>query len=156
MCDDSEPLTAHSPRATTSLSASRVLCCCPVHSVVDYMSDSQALASPTITYYPVMYSALVPIYRLDALIASGVTLILSRNNFALIYMGLITNWADSRIQADNPSVTLPSLGITVVYQNESLGINSRVFSAMAKFNANFTQYAQTSKLPSLPPSSYYS
>ena len=102
-----------------------------------------------------MFSAMVPIYRLDALSNAGITLILSRTNFALIYMGLITNWADPRLQDDNPSVTLPDRGITVVYQNESLATNGIVFSAMAKFNPNFTQYAGTSYLPSLPLSSYY-
>ena len=116
----------------------------------------QALANPTITYYPVLFSAMVPIYRLDALTTSGITLVLSRNNFALIYMGLITSWNDTRLQHDNPSVILPNMGITVVYHNESLATNGIVFNSMAKFNANFTQYAGTTYLPKLPTWSYYS
>jgi len=125
-------------------------------STADYLTDAQALASPTVTLYPVMFSAVVPIYRLDALTAAGITLILSRANYALIYMGLITNWADPRLQKDNPSVKLPNLGITIVYQNESVTTNAVTFSSMAKFHPNFTQYAGTDRVPSLPLSSYYS
>ena len=149
-------------RRTVALTLSRpppavcVALVCVAYRTADYLSNTQALANPTITYYPALFSALVPIYRLDALANSGITLVLSRNNFALIYMGLITNWADPRLQQDNPSVTLPNLGITVVYQNESLATNAVVFKAMAKFNANFTQYASTTNLPSLPVPLYYS
>jgi phosphate ABC transporter phosphate-binding protein len=46
---------------------------------------------------------------------------LSQATLIAIFRGEITSWADSRIQDDNPSVTLPNLPIRVVYRSDSSG-----------------------------------
>ena len=110
------------------------------------MPPSSLLYSFTPTPSTLAQPAIVPIYRLDTLTAAGLTLTLSRLNLALIYAGQLTWWNDSRLAADNPSVTLPALRVTVVYHDEPLSINAILFPALAKFYANFTQYAVPSSI----------
>ena len=88
------------------------------------LSAAQVAASPSLNMYPFLVSAVVPIYRLDAFTASGVQLVLSRATLGYIFQGIVTWWNDSRIQATNPTVTLPNQQITVVYHNESLALVS--------------------------------
>ena len=52
----------------------------------------------------------------------GVTdLNLSASTLAKIFSGKITNWSDPAIKADNPSATLPSLGIQTFHRSDSSG-----------------------------------
>ena len=117
------------------------------------LSDTEAIASPDISMFPILFSAVVPIYRLDSL-TTGVQLVLSRTNLALIYMGVITWWNDSRLAADNSAVTLPPTPILVVFHNESVGMNGVFTHALNKFNANYSLYATVSDTPSFPTWSY--
>ena len=120
------------------------------------LTDTEAIASPNLLMFPVLFSAIVPIYRLDVLMSTGVQLVLSRNNLALIYMGLITWWNDSRLAGDNAAVSMPRQRIGVVYHNESIDMNAVFTTALNKFNSNFTQYATMGAAPVFPVSSYAS
>ena len=104
------------------------------------LTDAQVVASPTVAMYPILATAIVPIYRLDAVTAAGVTLTLSRQALAAIYEGRLTWWNDSRIKATNPSIALPAVAIAVVYHAEPVSVNTVLTTALAKFDANFTQY----------------
>ena len=120
------------------------------------LTDAEVAVTPSVTMYPVLVTAVVPIYRLDRLQSSGVQLILSRQALAGIYSGQITWWNDSRIQWTNPSVILPAQRISVAYHNESLAMNDIFTRALAKFDSNFTQYFSTlGSQPGWPTASYY-
>ena len=114
------------------------------------LTAAQVAAQPTVNMYPVVATALVPIYRLDALMATGVTLVLSRAALAAIYEGQLTWWNDSRILVHNPTATLPKQRITVVYHDEAVGLNSVLTVALAKFDANFTDYCTVGAMPDWP------
>ena len=114
------------------------------------LSTAQATAQPNVNMYPTLASAIVPVYRLDALKATGVKLVLNRTALAAIYEGQLTWWNDSRIKATNPTATLPAQRITVVYHDEAIAMNLALTTALAKFDANFTQYCAVSALPSWP------
>jgi phosphate transport system substrate-binding protein len=49
------------------------------------------------------------------------TLNLSASTLAKIFTGKITNWNDAAIAADNPGVTLPSLGIQTFHRSDGSG-----------------------------------
>jgi phosphate transport system substrate-binding protein len=113
------------------------------------LTPAQAAANPTATVLPILSTAIVPVYRLDAL-NSTTTLTLSGNTLALIYAGSITNWNHSRIQHDNPGVTFPNQSITVAYQNDSRFFTLEFTTALNKFNPSISSVLPPSKLPSWP------
>ena len=117
------------------------------------LTNEEAIASPDVVMFPILFSAIVPVYRLDGL-STGVQLVLSRANLALIYMGAITWWNDSRLALDNAAVSLPPVPILVVFHNESIGMNAIFTLALSKFHANFTQQATVGASPTLPLASY--
>lgn len=57
----------------------------------------------------------------SAPLQSQIQIQLSQATLTAIFRGEISNWNDSRIQADNPSVTLPNLPIQVIYRSDSSG-----------------------------------
>jgi phosphate transport system substrate-binding protein len=71
-----------------------------------------------IVHIPLVMGAVVPAYNLadvkDALTLNGPVL-------AGIFLGDITKWNDTTIQALNPGVALPDRGITVVHRDDASG-----------------------------------
>ena len=113
------------------------------------LTSAQAVLYPQLQTFPAMCSAVVPIYRLDAL--SGALLVLSRPALAAIYAGHVTWWNDSAIQSTN-TATLPSLPIRVVYQGELSAVSTMFVTALAKFYLGFPIAA--SSTPIWPLGSY--
>ena len=118
------------------------------------LTDVQAASFPTLQYLPILAYALVPVYRLDAL-SSSVQLVVSRPTLARIYMGQVTWWNDSSIQADNGLVVLPQQRITMVLPQSGTATNLVWLTALAKFDDNFTQIIDVSSTPVWPTSLYY-
>ena len=114
---------------------------------------AEAAANPNITALPIAATAIVPVYRLDALNAST-TLIFSGATLALIYAGNITNWNDSLIQADNAGVSLPDQNITVVFHNTTRYFNYILLMALNKFEPSIASILPPSNLPAWPTSRY--
>jgi len=69
--------------------------------------------------WPMIMGGVVPVVNLEG-IASG-QLKLSAENVADIYLGNIRNWNDKKIQANNPGLSLPNKGITVVHRSDGSG-----------------------------------
>ena len=117
----------------------------------------QAASFPTLQYFPILTYALVPIYRLDAL-STSIQLVVSRTTLALIYLGQITWWNDSRVQNDNGLVVLPQQRITMVLPVAGTATNLVWTTALSKFDTNFTQSIAVSLWPIWPThlySTYY-
>ncbi len=76
-----------------------------------------AIPSPGVITIPESAGAAVPIYNL----AVSHTLKFDGAVLAGIYLGDITNWNNSALQAINPGVTLPSATIQVVHRSDGSG-----------------------------------
>ena len=83
------------------------------------LTAAQSAANPTLAIFPLLATAIVPCYRLDAL--GSVKLALTVPVLADIFLGAITWWNDSRIVAANPTAHLPNSSITVVLQGSPSG-----------------------------------
>jgi ABC-type phosphate transport system substrate-binding protein len=87
--------------------------------------DLSSYQGGAILYFPLVSAPITMSYNL-----SGVDkLQLSADTIAKIFSGGITKWNDAAIAADNPGVTLPDTGITVVHRADASGTTS-----------NFTKY----------------
>ena len=117
------------------------------------LTPAQAAASPNITALPIAASAIVPVYRLDALNAST-SLTFSGRTLALVYAGNITQWDDACIAAENPGVALPSQNITVVFFNASRHFNYILLTALNKFEPSIATVLPPSEQPDWPTGRY--
>lgn len=81
-------------------------------------AQRKAITAPGVVTIPESAGAAVPVYNLPT--------VSHRLNFtgqvlAAIYLGDITNWNDTAIQALNPNVTLPDATIVVVHRSDGSG-----------------------------------
>lgn len=82
------------------------------------LNASQRAAAPGVLTIPESAGAVVPIYNLPGL---SKTLQFNGSILAQIYLGTITNWNNSELQAINPGVTLPNANIIVVERSDGSG-----------------------------------
>ena len=127
---------------------------------VDFATTSTVLTSlqqelhPTVSTYPVMGAAIVPVYRIDALGEFAPAIIFTREVLAQIYAGYITWWNDTRIQNANPGVKMPNASITMVIDSVA-SVNNLVFiDALCKFYVPICSKVEPSTLPAWPISNY--
>lgn len=81
-------------------------------------TQQAAVPSPGVVTIPESAGAAVPIYNLPSV---GVTLKFTGQILASIYLGTITNWNNSALQAANPGVVLPNDTIIVVHRSDGSG-----------------------------------
>ncbi len=67
---------------------------------------------------PTVAGAIAMTYNIPGV---GTGLRLTSQNIVAIYMGEIKTWNDRRLQADNPTITLPSMPVTVVHRSDGSG-----------------------------------
>ena len=117
------------------------------------LNASQAAAYSTLTMFPMMASAIVPVLRLDS-IGTSVKLALTMPTLAQIFLGVVTWWNDSRIAVSNPLITLPNTTITVVLQPTpscvTLGFTQALSEAWPAFNTTIGVTETTAGWTSLP------
>jgi phosphate transport system substrate-binding protein len=77
-----------------------------------------AIPSPGVVTIPESAGAAVPVYNLPSVSA---TLKFTGAILAAIYLGDITNWNNTALQAVNPGVTLPNACIIVVHRSDGSG-----------------------------------
>lgn len=83
------------------------------------MTDGDiAQVSRGVQLIPVVAGSIVLAYNLPGVAGD---LKLTRDVYSEIVLGKITRWDDPRIQATNPALTLPSMGITVTARQDSSG-----------------------------------
>ena len=114
----------------------------------------QVLEYPNLQMFPVLSSAIVPIFRLDAL-GVNAQLTLSGAALAGIYSGAVTQWNHPLIRQTNPQFSLPNTSITVVYESESATANTVFTTALSKFSPAFSSVVKISSSPAWPLSQYY-
>jgi phosphate transport system substrate-binding protein len=91
-------------------------------------TQTAALPSPALTL-PITGSALTIIYNLP-----GITkpIQLSGTTLADIYLGVITNWNDSRITVNNTGITFPNQTIVTVHRSDAAGLTYVFTGLLAK------------------------
>ena len=93
-----------------------------------------AIPSPGVVTIPESAGAAVPIYNLPSV---SVTLNFTGQVLAAIYLGAITNWNNSALQAINPGVTLPNADIYVVHRSDGSGTTFVWSSFLSSHNATW-------------------
>jgi len=93
--------------------------------------------------WPMIMGGVVPVVNVEG-IASG-QLKLSAENLADIYLGNIRNWNDKKIQANNPGLSLPNKGITVVHRSDGSGTTWIFTNYLSKVSAAWKQNVGNNK-----------
>jgi phosphate ABC transporter phosphate-binding protein len=110
-------------------------------------SQRAAVPSPGVVTIPESAGAAVPIYNLPGV---STTLKFTGQVLAAIYLGDITNWNDTALQAINPGVTLPTASIIVVHRSDGSGTTFVWSSYLSSANttwANTLGHATTINWP---------
>ena len=96
-----------------------------------YLSKSKEATMPaSIVHIPTCIGAVVIAFNLD-----GVTkLKLSNKNLEEIFMGVITNWNDSKLKSLNANINLPAIPITVVHRSDGSGTTNIFSDYMCKIS----------------------
>jgi len=97
-------------------------------------SQRAAVPSPGVVTIPESAGAAVPIYNLPGLSS---TLKFTGQILAAIYLGDITNWNNSALQAVNPGVVLPTASIIVVHRSDGSGTTFVWSSFLSDSNATW-------------------
>jgi phosphate transport system substrate-binding protein len=87
--------------------------------------------------YPMLASAVVPIFNLEGFDTTKNVLVLDRETLANIYLGTIKNWNDPAIAKLNPTLKLPAKPITAVHRSDGSGTTEIFTNALASFSADF-------------------
>jgi phosphate transport system substrate-binding protein len=112
------------------------------------LSSAQYAALPaTVVTVPESISGVVPAYNLPG-IKDGVNF--TGNVLAEIFLGNITMWNDSQIQALNPNVTLPAHAITVVHRSDGSGTMYAFTNYLTDSNAEWKSKVGYSTTPPWP------
>ena len=97
-----------------------------------YLSDQQEqkIGVPVLNV-PMIHWAAAMTYNLPGFTGQ---LRFSPATIAGIYLGQITKWNDPKLQADNPGVSLPDLGVTVAHRSDGSGTTMNFTSFLSDTN----------------------
>jgi phosphate transport system substrate-binding protein len=100
-----------------------------------YMTDDQiAKTGQDVFNLPVIHWAVALTYNIPDF---NSPLQFSADTVSGIYLGTIKKWNDAAIAKDNPGVTLPDLGITVVHRSDGSGTTANFTSFLAGVSADW-------------------
>jgi phosphate transport system substrate-binding protein len=108
------------------------------------LKDEEYAAGKDLQMYPVVASAVVPIYNIKvsaaALGAPSAKLVLDRQTLVDIYNGKIKAWNDPAILALNADLkgALPAAPITVVHRSDGSGTTEIFTKALKSFSSDWT------------------
>ncbi len=97
-------------------------------------AQAGAIPSPGVLTIPESIGAAVPIYNLPGL---SVTLHFTGQMLAEIYLGTMTNWNNSQLQAINPGVVLPNAAIAPIFRSDGSGTTFIWTSYLSAENATW-------------------
>ncbi len=115
------------------------------------LKDEEYTAGKDLQMYPMVASAVVPIYNIKFNVATAgagtptpatpsAKLILDRQTLVDIYNGKVNKWNDPAILALNPDLkdALPDAGITAVHRSDGSGTTEIFTKALTAFSADWT------------------
>ena len=118
------------------------------------MPPAQRAQNPSYMEFPMIASAIVPSYTLPATVGSA-QLIMPMQVICDIERGVVTNWNDTRLQAANPTLIMPDLGITVVHVSIVSSFSEMIVAMCGKIDPAFKAVLPRSLLPAWPTTKYY-
>jgi phosphate transport system substrate-binding protein len=98
-----------------------------------FMEDADLKGVPPIIHIPVCLGAVSVTYNLPA----DPQLKISPDILADIFLGKLTAWNDSRLQAINPGVKLPDMNIVVVHRSDGSGTTSIFTDYLSKISSDW-------------------
>lgn len=111
-----------------------------------FLTEEELAKAPNTLHIPMVAGAVVATYNLP-----GVTdLQFSPETLAGIFLGTITTWDDAKIKADNPSASLPSTEIKVVYRADGSGTNSIFTTYLSAVSTEFKDKVGAGKTVNWP------
>ncbi len=95
--------------------------------------------NPNLLLLPLVATALVPVYRLDAVVQQQSQLVIDGDTLERIWLGQISHWDDPAIFALNNNLSLPHREICLTFRKgTALGSQREVWNrAMSAFNSDF-------------------
>ncbi len=99
------------------------------------------------TYVPVLAGGTALMYNLKIDGRPVTDLRLSGEVVAKIFAGLVSNWNDPAIQADNPTLTMPDRPITPVYRSDASGTSAQITAWMADRYPSLWTAGERSQFP---------
>jgi phosphate ABC transporter phosphate-binding protein len=123
-------------------------------------SDGSAPESPqsgSYAYMPITAGGTVFMYNLKIDGQQVTNLRLSGENIAKIYTGVITNWDNPALAADNPGLTLPNEAIVPVVRSDGAGDSFELTEWMQdQYPSLWSSYcAKSGRAPACGPTSFY-
>ena len=112
-----------------------------------YLPPGVASANPYVMNIPIMISYQYVSYNIPNF---NITLNLSADILAGMYMGTITNWNSSMIQASNPGVKLPNHTIIPIHRSDGSGDTFMFTSFLSKGNSSWGETIGASTNPNWP------
>lgn len=104
-------------------------------------------AGGPVVHIPLVLGAVVPVYHLDGI---DQPLNFTGEVLAEIYLGSIRQWNHPALQAINPGVQLPALGIQPVFRSDSSGTSAIFTEYLCKVSPRFKAEIGSSTSPSFP------
>ena len=100
-----------------------------------FMEDADLKGIPPIIHIPVCLGAVSVTYNLP----TDPQLKISPDILADIFLGKLTTWNDSRLQAINPDVKLPDMNIVVVHRSDGSGTTSIFTDYLSKISSDWSK-----------------
>jgi phosphate transport system substrate-binding protein len=100
-----------------------------------FMEDADLKGIPPIIHIPVCLGAVSVTYNLP----TDPQLKISPDILADIFLGKLTTWNDSRLQASNPDVKLPDMNIVVVHRSDGSGTTSIFTDYLSKISSDWSK-----------------
>ena len=112
------------------------------------MSDQDLKSAPgEVLHIPTVLGAVVITYNLEGV---KQPLRFSPEVLTDIFLGKVNKWNDPKIAADNPGVTLPTSGITVVHRSDGSGTSAVFTDYLSKVSAEWKEKVGSGTSPSWP------
>lgn len=136
------------------------------YGIPDQGNTDPAPADVSFAYMPIVAGGTSFMYNLSIKGKQVTNLRLSQENVAKIFTGVITNWGDPAIAADNPTLTLPKIAIVPVVRSDGSGTTAQLTTWMntqqsglwdafcKRTGRNQTPCGVTSFYPNLPGSRF--
>ena len=111
-----------------------------------FLSGQEMNEMPPVVHVPTCMGAVVLGYNLPGI----KELKLTSNTLAAIFMGKITQWNDTLIQALNPKMDLPNMPITVIYRSDGSGTTFVFSDYLSKVSPEWAEHVGIGKSLSFP------
>lgn len=110
-------------------------------------TDEAAGLGGAVVHIPLVIGAVVPVYNLPGI---DQPLVFTGPLLADVFTGKVAKWNDPRLQALNPGINLPDLGVQPVYRSDPSGTSFIFSDYLSKVSPEFKASVGASTTPKWP------